>query len=384
MSLFGVAVVGVSALVASALYLALYLRWERRQTGGIAYFRRSEAERLALKRRIGWYSLPAKPLIYLLALLNRKRSTMPAFEYAGVCGPPKVSSAQVFERATKYVPQPQDVFVATQMRSGTTWMQQLVYQIVTRGYGDLDTPGRSHLYAISPWIDAIDSVSLADAPLVGEPPVRIIKTHLPATLCPYARHAKYIYVARHPVRCFASIVDFNRTLLGPLVPSVTTLADWFCSDRMYWLPWPRHVDGWWRWAEQRDNVLFVHYEATERDFGSVRDAVAGFLGYALTADEKRRVDERCSFGYMKAHETSFEMAPPTMFSVNGGKFMMGGARGEESRDADIPPVVRERILAYCREALFGSAYPAARFYPDLAVSAPLQPIAAPRAAGGAA
>jgi hypothetical protein len=201
-------------------------------------------------------------------------------------------------------------------------------------------------------------------------------------LCPYAPHAKYIYVARHPVRCFASIVDFNRTLLGPLLPPVMTLAEWFCSDRMYWLPWPRHVDGWWRWAEQRDNVLFVHYEAMTDDFAAVRDAVSRFLGCALTAEEKRRVDERCSFRYMKAHETSFEMAPPTMFSVSGGKVMIGGTRGNEPRDAKLPPAVRERIVSYCRDALSGAAYPVARFYPDLAVAASSRPIAAP-AAGGA-
>ncbi len=342
---------------------------------GSAYFRRSPAERRALKHRIGLYSLPAKPWVYLLAMANRK-ATMPAFEYQGVCGPPRVSSAEVFERAAKYVPRHEDVFVATQMRSGTTWMQQLVYQVVTRGNGDFDVPERSHLYAISPWIDALDSVRMDEAPLVGKPPVRIVKTHLPTLLCPYAPNAKYIYVARHPVRCFASIVDFNRTLLGPLTPSVATLAEWFCSDRMYWLPWPRHVDGWWRWAQQHDNVLFVHFEQMASDFASVRDAVAAFLGYALTADEKRRIDDRCSFRYMKAHESSFEMAPPTMFSVDRGRFMRGTESDAGERERDVPPDVRERILAYCREGLRASTYPAARFYSDLRVPAPVVPAAA--------
>ena len=376
MSGLGAAAAVAGLLVASGLYLAAYFRWERRETGGSAYFRRSPAERLALKRRIGWYSLPAKPLVHLLAIVNRKRATMPVFEYQGVCVPPRVSSAEVFERAAKYDPRPDDVFVATQMRSGTTWMQQLVYQIVTRGDGDFDVPGRSHLYAISPWIDAIDSVSIEDAPLVGEPPIRIVKTHLPTPLCPYGSQAKYIYVARHPVRCFASIVDFNRTLLGPLTPPVATLAAWFCSDRMYWLPWPRHVEGWWRWARQHSNVLFVHYEQMASDFGSVRDAVAGFLGHALDDDEKRRIDERCSFRYMKAHEASFEMAPPTMFSVGRGRFMRGQEGNARSRDAHVPRALREQILEYCREALAGSAYPAARFYPDLADSAPVAGVAA--------
>jgi len=375
MSLLGVIVAAASVLAASVVYLALYLRWERGATESTTYFRGSTSERAALKRRIGWYSLPVKPLVYLLAAMNRKRATMPTFEYAGVCGPPRVSSAEIFERAAKYAPRPEDVFVVTQMRSGTTWMQQLVYQILTRGEGGFEAPGRSHLYAISPWIDAVAGVSIEDAPLIGTPPVRLIKSHLPTALCPYAAHARYIYVARHPVACFASIVDFNRALLGPLLPPLASLADWYCSDRMYWLPWPRHVDGWWRWAEERSNVLFVHFEAMTRDFGAVRDTVAAFLGQPLTADEKRKVDERCSFRYMREHEATFEMATPTMFSVSGRRFIVGAASGA-SRDANVPAEIREQILAYCRHALSASSYPAARFYPDLAVASSPQPVAA--------
>ena len=80
----------------------------------------------------------------------------------------------VFDRARRYRPRSEDVFVVTQMRCGTTWMQQLVYQIVTRGAGDFDDHGHRHLYAISPWIDAVNSVSIDAAPLLGERPTRII------------------------------------------------------------------------------------------------------------------------------------------------------------------------------------------------------------------
>lgn len=360
-----IAVAAVLVVLAGIIYLAAYQRWEARHTAGMAYFGRPSSARRALKRRIFWYSLPLRPIVSLLGLAMRGRSTMPAFEYAGVSGPIKVSSPEVFERARRYRPQAEDVFVATQMRSGTTWMQQLVYEIVMRGRGDLSDRGHVHLYAVSPWIDGVNSVALDRAPLVGERPTRIIKTHLPSVLCPFGERAKYIYVARHPVACFASLLEFNRTMLGPLLPRITALADWFCSDRMYWLPWPRHVDGWWQWAEHRDNVLFVHYEAMKQDFGAVRDEVARFLGYVLTPDERQRIDERCSFRYMKDHEDVFEMAPPTMFSVTGS-FL---ARGAASRHEALPPEIRSRILDYCRAGLAGSTYPASRFYPDLGPSA---------------
>jgi hypothetical protein len=348
-------------VIGAVAYLAWYLRWEAEQTGGMAYYGRPVSERRRLKQQIQRYSFPIKPLVRLLAAGNRQ-GTMPAFEYHGVYGPTKVSSAAVFERARLYQPRKEDVFVVTQMRCGTTWMQQLVYQIVTRGEGDFTGPRRSHLYAISPWIDAVNSVSMDDAPLVGQRPSRIIKSHLPTALCPYSPDARYIYVTRHPVSCFASIVDYNRSLLGPLMPPVANLADWFCSDRMYWLPWPQHVDGWWQWAARRDNVLFVHFEEMKKDFAAVRERIERFLGVELTARERERVDERCSFQYMKDHEEFFEMAPPTMFSAEGGEFL---ASGRESRKDDVTPAIGTLIAEYCRRSLAGKEYPAQRFYPDL-------------------
>jgi aryl sulfotransferase len=358
-----IAAAAAALVLLNFLYLIWYLHWEGQQTRGMAYYGRPVASRRALKRRIRLYSMPAMPLTRLLATMSAGNGVMPSFEFEGVAGPTKVSSPDVFARAKAYRPRPEDVFVVTQMRCGTTWMQQVVHEIVTRGTGDLTAGGGSHLYAISPWIDAINSVSMEAAPLVGQPPTRIVKSHLPASLCPYSPDAKYIYVARHPVSCFASIVDFNRSMLGPFLPRITTLADWFCSDRMYWLPWPRHVEGWWHWADERPNVLFVHFEEMKRDFDAVRDRVAAFLGCELTDEQRSRVTERCSFDAMKAQEEYFEMAPPTMFSVAGGQFL---ASGKEARHDAVTPEIRRRIVDYCRSTLDGARYPVRRFYPDLA------------------
>jgi aryl sulfotransferase len=364
MTWIGVAVgAGLLLCLAGVVYLTVYLRWEAGETGGNAYYRRPLAERRSLKRRMRRYSLPALPMVHLFAALSRKRATMPTFQFEGVSGPPRVSSPEIFGRAKAYAPRPEDIFVVTQMRCGTTWMQQIVHEIVTRGQGSWGKDG--HLYATSPWIDAANSVSLEEAPLVGQPPARVIKCHLPTELCPYSGRARYIYVARHPVSCFASIVDFNRSMLGPLLPPVATLADWFCSDKMYWRPWPEHVEGWWRWAEQRDNVLFVHFEEMTENFEAVCDRVVAFLGYDLTAPERRRVAEHCSFEYMKRNEEYFEMAPPTMFSVAGGQYM---ASGKANRHEDVPPAIRQQITEYCRRAMADGTYPARRFYPDLLTS----------------
>jgi hypothetical protein len=362
MTWLGAGLVFVAVAVTGLAYLAWYLTWEQRQTRGMAYYGRSLDGRNALKRRIRLLSLPAKPLVHLLAAGSRRRSTMPSFDFEGVSGPPRVSSPDMFARAKAYEPRREDVFVATQMRCGTTWMQQIVFEIASRGRGDLSDSGYGHLYAVSPWIDAINSVSMEAAPLVGDMRARIIKCHLPVSICPYSEAARYIYVTRHPVSCFASILDYNRSLLGPLAPPVATMADWFCSDRMYWRPWPDHVAGWWDWAAARPNVLFLHFEDMKADLGGIVDRVATFLGQSLTAEERARVVEKSSFAWMQAHEDWLEMAPPTMFSVSGGRFL---ASGRAARHEDVPSDVRQRVLAYCATSLQDRAYPVQRFYPDI-------------------
>ncbi|MEO5700786.1 MAG: sulfotransferase domain-containing protein [Casimicrobiaceae bacterium] len=359
--------VGLAALLVLAAlgYVGGYFAWEARRTRGTAYFGAPVAERRAIKRQIARLSLPALPVVRLLSWLRRGHAAMPTFRFRDVAGPPNICSPATFEAASRYEPGAGDVFIATQMRSGTTWMQQIVYQIVTRGTGALDDARFSHLYMMSPWIETEDGVGVSEAPRFGEPPLRIIKTHLPAALCPYAARAKYICVARNPLSCFASIVDLDRMLAGPLLPSVESMAEWFCSDAMHWGSWPNHVRGWWDLAATHENVLFVHFEEMTRDFGVVRDRVAQFLGIALSPDEARRVDARCSFEFMTLHEEFFEMARPTMFSVRGGRFLR---TGQANRDAGLPEPVRARIRAFCWQGLRSGSYPIARFYPDLADS----------------
>jgi hypothetical protein len=65
---------------------------------------------------------------------------------------------------------------------------------------------------------------------------------------------------------------------------------------------------------------------------------------------------------MKAHEEQFSMAPPTPFVEPGGFFPSG--RADRHTDVILPE--RAKIVAFCRKRLRDSAYPVARFYPDLA------------------
>jgi Sulfotransferase domain len=351
----------VLALAFATLAYLLQIRlWWTRVTDRVAYFGLRSAEREARKREIERRSRPLAALARAARVIRRRRK-LPGSFYRGVRRPAQCRRAD-FARAASYQPGAEDVFVATQMKCGTTWMQQLVYEVLSRGQGDLGDGGHRHLYAVSPWIESRWAVPLEAAPRIGERGQRIIKTHLPTSLCPYGEKARYVYVTREPVACFASAADFIGMLMGPLAPELPDLVEWFCSERMWWGPWPDHVDGWWGWAAQRGNVLFVHYEEMLADLPAAVDRVAVFLETPLEPAERAAVARKAGFAYMKAHEDRFEMAPPTPFSAEGSFLKSGRA----DRGRDISPAERERIVTFCRERLRGSPYPVERFYPELA------------------
>jgi hypothetical protein len=288
-------------------------------------------------------------------------------QYPGVSGPGGSCSAETFARAAAYRPRPEDVFVATQMKCGTTWMQHVVFQVLRRGRGDLVETGRE-MYAVSPWLEGRKSVSIDAATLLGvERPSRIIKTHLPASLCPFSPEAKYIYVARHPISCFASCIDFVVTNVGRMAPDLAGFERWYTSaDLMWWGTWTDHVRGWWDLAAREPNVLFVYFEDMKQDLASIVRRVAAFLGVSpLTDEEVARVVHTCGFKYMQDHQDNFEMHPPHLLQSNAALFVSGSAE----RHKDVPAEVRSRIARWVVADMATSSFPLAERYPDVVKAA---------------
>lgn len=358
---FGIAL-GLGLFV-QLVHLGLVLAWSRKRCLHGRYFALPLAERRRLKKILQWHRRCLAPTLMVLSRLGEVRLRTATFRYRGVPGPKSSCSPQSFRAASQYRPTSQDVFVVTQLRSGTTWMQQLVYQVLVRGQQELAAAGQT-LAAVSPWLESHWTISPAEAPLVGAGPVRrIIKTHLPTQLCPFSPEAQYIYVARHPVDCFASCVDFLRGNLGPFRIRLEEILEWFCSDElMWWTPWPLHVAGWWQLAQKNSNVLFITYEQMAANLSTIAFRVAEFLGVPpLTTEELARVLFHASFAYMRQNQDAFEMAPPHL--VREDRSLLPA--GRKSRHSDLPSEVVARVLTYCRRVLAAKGISLRQFYPDL-------------------
>jgi hypothetical protein len=345
------------------IYLSTVLKWEDERTVGLNYYGLPPAARERFKRSLRWHATLLRPILWLSGRGTKLDFRKARIQYAGVSAPTGSCSVESFTKAASYEPRPEDIFVATQMKCGTTWMQHIVFQILYRGNGDLVETGRE-MYAVAPWIEGRKSVPMEQAPLLGaERPSRIIKTHLPAQLCPYGVRARYIYAARHPISCFASCIDFVVTNIGAMAPALPQFEEWYTTtDLMWWGTWTDHVKGWWNRAQKEQNVLFVYFEEMKKDLPGIVRRVADFLGIApLNDQEVANIVHKCSFSYMQEHQDNFEMHPPHILQSNAELFVSGSAE----RHKDVPVEVRTRVAAWTVKEMEGSSFPLATMYPDV-------------------
>jgi len=356
----------VGLYVLWTVYLALVLRWEDERTIGLGYYGLDQDGRDRFKRRLRLHAFLLSPLLGVNSRLAKVDFRRAQIRYRDVSFPAGSCDAASTSGAVAYAPRREDVFVVTQMKCGTTWMEHIVYEVLHRGNGNLVEAGVA-LYAIAPWLEGRKSVPVDRAPLLGaERPSRIIKSHLPAQLCPASPEARFIYVARHPVSCFASCVDFVATNVGAMAPAMPAYEAWFRSpDLMWWGTWPAHVTGWWERSRRDRNVLFVYFEDMKADLPQMVRRVAEFLGVAPLSDaELARVVEKTSFAYMQQYQDNFEMHPPHILQTNAALFV----RGSADRHKDVPADTRQRIMVWAAGEMAGSSFPLAQRYPDVAAA----------------
>jgi aryl sulfotransferase len=84
-----------------------------------------------------------------------------------------------------------DIIIATYGKSGTTWMQQIVSQLLFDGAENLDVS------EMSPWLDLrVPPKEEKLAAVEAQIHRRFLKTHLPVDALVFSPQAKYIYIGR--------------------------------------------------------------------------------------------------------------------------------------------------------------------------------------------
>ena len=208
---------------------------------------------------------------------------------------PAATVAQVPSPIERFVPRPDDLFVVTYPRSGTTWMQMILYQLTTEG--KMDFP---HITTVSPWFER----SLKDGTAYDALPApRVFKSHLPYRQIPKGP-CKYLYVARDGRDVAVSYYHFYTTHMGFKGP-FDEFFPRFLKGRVEYGSWFRHVRGWW---EHRDDpsVLCLRYEDLAADLPGCLRQIAAFCGREIAPERWPGIRERCGFAFMKRHESQFD------------------------------------------------------------------------------
>ncbi|CAF3940112.1 unnamed protein product, partial [Rotaria sordida] len=190
-----------------------------------------------------------------------------------------------------YQTRPDDLFIVTYPRSGTTWMQNIVYNLLTNGQPfNVST---TDFFERNPHLEIDGKKCIETMRRPGA-----IKTHLPMHRVPYNSLAKYICVIRNPKDvCISYYIFYN---MWPDVPKLEFDRFFECFIEGY-LPFGDYFEA-LRSAWQRrhyDNVLLVSYEEMQTESQSVIEKIANFINVVLNDQLLEKIMKYASFDYMK-------------------------------------------------------------------------------------
>ncbi|HEY9826636.1 MAG TPA: sulfotransferase domain-containing protein [Stenomitos sp.] len=252
-----------------------------------------------------------------------------------------------------------DIIIASYAKSGTTWLQQIVAQLLWNGAEDIN------VWQLSPWLDLRVPPKAEKLPEVeAQTHRRFIKTHLPVDALVFSPQAKYLYIARdgrdvvwslynHHANAtadwYAALNDTPGRVGPPIGKPPESIAEYFRTwleqdGYPFWSYW-ENVRSWWE-IRHLPNVMLLHYANLKTDMPTQIRQIAAFLDMPIDETQWPQILEHCSFNYMKQHA---EQSVPL-----GGIFWEGGAqtfvhKGTNNRWKDV--LSAEDIAQYTTTAV---------------------------------
>lgn len=233
-----------------------------------------------------------------------------------------------------------DIVIATWAKSGTTWLQQIVGQLIFEGAEGVGVGD------IAPWLDMtlIPKEGIFSA-LDAQTHRRFIKTHLPANSLVIAPKAKYLYVARDGRDAIWSAYNHHANLTEELIeladalpgaedyqwgPRPDDIRQYFHQlldrDSNPWWPFWPHIQSWWE-IRELPNVLLLHFNNLKADLPGEMRRIASFLDIEVDESLWPMQVEHCTFEYMKEHAPVVVATLGELFVGGGKTFIHKGTNG---------------------------------------------------------
>lgn len=201
-------------------------------------------------------------------------------------------------QALAFQAKPSDVFIATYPKCGTTWLQQMIHTLRTRG--DMNF---REITEVVPWLElGLDMGIDVHGPQRGEP--RAYKTHLPWGMLP--KGGRYITVFRNPKDVVVSQFHFwNGWFFEAGAVSVDDIAEHMFLDMHSPLNYWSHFADFWP-LRGRDDVLLLCFEKMTDDPERAVRSVADFIGCPLDEALLTLTLRQSSVSFMREHVTQFD------------------------------------------------------------------------------
>lgn len=193
-----------------------------------------------------------------------------------------------------FVPRNDDIFIITYPRSGTTWLQMILYQLTTDGNMDF-----AHISQHVPFLEP----ALGKGRKLDAPSPRLFKTHLSYRMVPKG-DCKYIYVARNGKDVAVSYYYYHKSHMG-FGRDFNSFFNQFIRGKVGYGSWFTHVRDWWQHRND-PNVLFLTYEEMIEDLEAAIKKICAFCNIEIKPEALPGILERCSFSFMKHHESKFD------------------------------------------------------------------------------
>jgi aryl sulfotransferase len=256
-----------------------------------------------------------------------------------------------------------DIIVASWNKSGTTWTQQIVSQLVF--LGEEEAP----INMTSPWLDFTPIPHEANIGLLeAQKHRRFLKTHSPLENLVFSPKAKYIYVARDGRDAIWSLHNhlhnatplFYQLINGSPGRVGGALEKPPADPRQYFLdileddeqdsvalPIWKTIRGWWA-ARDLPNLLLVHFNDLKADLSGEIQRIADFLDIEVPEEKLSEISGHCTFEYMKAHATQMSpMQSDIAFEKGADTFINVGSNGrwKDVLTADDVKMYEEKAIS---------------------------------------
>ena len=233
-----------------------------------------------------------------------------------------------------------DIVIGTWAKSGTTWMQQIIGQLVFNGAADITA------FELSPWVDlrCVRKAEMLER-LEAQTHRRFLKTHLPIDALVFSPRARYLYIGRdgrdaiwsmynHHANATQMWYDLMNDTPGRVGPPIERpcadvrryFLDWLDKDGFPFWPFWSNVRSWWD-IRALPNVLLVHFNDLKADMPGEIRRIARFLEIEIDETVWPAIVEHCGFEYMKANAAKTAPMAESVFEGGARTFIHKGTNG---------------------------------------------------------